>query len=268
MTREQLLSQLNHRLGEGFVDFGAEPAARNEALALCDEQLMEKMLDAGTLTDADIIPAVARRHVFPCWFGAALRLDGVDALLEGLDRYTRPAPALHAFGARVFKVSQDEQGTRLTWLRVTGGELKVKALLSGEADGEPWAEKSEPAATVLRRKIYPDRGHRPGTGVRRDWPDPCKARHRAWGRAGQRCAGAGAGAQLSGAAAGGCGCARRARQAAPAGGGRTPAPCGVERDTGRNSCAADGRGTAGSAAQPVGGAVRAGGILWPGRYFV
>ena len=142
MTREQLLTQLNHRLGEGFVDFGAEPAARNEALALCDEQLMEKMLDTGTLTDADIIPAVARRHVFPCWFGAALRLDGVDALLEGLDRYTRPAPALHAFGARVFKVSQDEQGARLTWLRVTGGELKVKALLSGEADGEPWAEKA------------------------------------------------------------------------------------------------------------------------------
>ena len=142
MTREQLLTQLNHRLGEGFVDFGAEPAARNEALALCDEQLMEKMLDAGTLTDADIIPAVARRHVFPCWFGAALRLDGVDALLDGLDRCTRPAPALHAFGARVFKVSQDEQGTRLTWLRVTGGELKVKALLTGEADGEPWAEKA------------------------------------------------------------------------------------------------------------------------------
>ena len=142
MTREQLLTQLNHRLGEGFVDFGTEPAARNEALALCDEQLMEKMLDAGTLTDADIIPAVARRHVFPCWFGAALRLDGVDALLEGLDRYTRPAPALHAFGARVFKVSQDEQGARLTWLRVTGGELKVKALLTGEADGEPWAEKA------------------------------------------------------------------------------------------------------------------------------
>ena len=73
MTREQLLTQLNHRLGEGFVDFGAEPAARNEALALCDEQLMEKILDTGTLTDADIIPAVARRHVFPCWFGAALR---------------------------------------------------------------------------------------------------------------------------------------------------------------------------------------------------
>ena len=62
--------------------------------------------------------------------------------MEGLDRYTRPAPALHAFGARVFKVSQDEQGARLTWLRVTGGELKVKTLLTGEADGEPWAEKA------------------------------------------------------------------------------------------------------------------------------
>ena len=62
--------------------------------------------------------------------------------LDGIDRYTRPAPALDAFGAKVFKVSQDEQGTRLTWLRVTGGELKVKAQLSGEADGEPWEEKA------------------------------------------------------------------------------------------------------------------------------
>ena len=62
--------------------------------------------------------------------------------MEGLDRYTRPAPALEAFGAKVFKVSQDEQGNRLTWLRVTGGVLKVKAQLTGEADGEPWAEKA------------------------------------------------------------------------------------------------------------------------------
>ena len=147
-NREELLTQLNRRLGEGFVDFGAVQADRDEALAVCDETLMERMLDAGALTDADIIPAVARRHVFPCWFGHALRrteadeMDSVDALLAGLDRFTRPAPALEAFGAKVFKVSQDEQGTRLTWLRVTGGELKVKAQLSGETDGEPWAEKA------------------------------------------------------------------------------------------------------------------------------
>ena len=142
MERQELLAQLNRRLGEGFVDFGAEQADRDEALALCDENLMDRMLDAGQLQDADLIPAIARRHVFPCWFGAALKLEGVDELLDGLDRYTRPAPALEAFGAKVFKVSQDEQGARLTWLRVTGGELKVKAQLTGEADGEPWAEKA------------------------------------------------------------------------------------------------------------------------------
>ena len=138
--REALLTQLNRQLGDGFVDFGAEQADRDEALALCDERLMETMLDRGSLTDTDLIPAIARRHVFPCWFGSALKLQGVDALVEGLDRYTRPAPALEAFGAKVFKVSQDEQGNRLTWLRVTGGVLKVKAQLTGEADGEPWAE--------------------------------------------------------------------------------------------------------------------------------
>lgn len=142
MERQELLAQLNRRLGEGFVDFGAEQADRDEALALCDENLMGRVLDAGQLQDADLIPAIARRHVFPCWFGAALKLEGVDALLAGLDRYTRPAPALEAFGAKVFKVSQDEQGARLTWLRVTGGELKVKAQLTGEADGESWAEKA------------------------------------------------------------------------------------------------------------------------------
>ena len=140
--RAALLTQLNRRLGDGFVDFGAEQADRDEALALCDERLMETMLDRGILTDTDLIPAIARRHVFPCWFGSALKLQGVDALVEGLERYTRPAPALEAFGAKVFKVSQDEQGNRLTWLRVTGGVLKVKAQLTGEADGEPWAEKA------------------------------------------------------------------------------------------------------------------------------
>ena len=141
-SKEELLAQLNHRLGEGFVDFGMPQADRDDALALCDENLMNRMLEAGQLTDAEIIPAIARRHVFPCWFGSALKLDGVEELLGGLDRFTRPAPALDTFGAKVFKVSQDEQGARLTWLRVTGGELKVKAQLSGEVDGEPWAEKA------------------------------------------------------------------------------------------------------------------------------
>ena len=142
MERQALLDQLNHRLGEGFVDFGAPQAARDEAAALCDENLMDQLLDAGALTEAQLVPAIARRHLFPCWFGSALKLEGVDQLLEGLDRYTRPAPALEAFGAKVFKISQDDQGSRLTWLRVTGGQLKVKAQLTGTAEGEPWAEKA------------------------------------------------------------------------------------------------------------------------------
>ena len=159
--REALLAQLTHRLGEGFVDFGTDADARDEALALCDERLMEAVLENGALSDAQITAAIARRHVFPCWFGAALRLEGVDALLAGLDAYTRPAPALDAFGAKVFKLSPDEQGGRLTWLRVTGGSLKVKALLQGEADGEPWAEKANQlrlysgAKYTLAEEVFP-----------------------------------------------------------------------------------------------------------------
>ena len=159
--REALLAQLTHRLGEGFVDFGTDADARDEALALCDERLMEAVLENGALSDAQITAAIARRHVFPCWFGAALKLEGVDALLAGLDAYTRPAPALDAFGAKVFKLSPDEQGGRLTWLRVTGGSLKVKALLQGEADGEPWAEKANQlrlysgAKYTLAEEVFP-----------------------------------------------------------------------------------------------------------------
>ena len=172
--KEALLSQLSHRLGDGFVDFGAEQAERDEALALCDERLMEKMLDAGSLTAEDIIPAIARRHVFPCWFGVALQrenaggLQGVDELLAGLDEYTRAAPALEAFGARVFKVSQDERGERLTWLRVTGGELKVKAQLTGEADGEPWAEKANQLRLYSGAKYTPRLSRGPSKWKHRD----------------------------------------------------------------------------------------------------
>ena len=159
--REALLAQLTHRLGEGFVDFGTDANARDEALALCDERLMEAVLENGALSKEQITAAIARRHVFPCWFGAALKLEGVDALLAGLDAYTRPAPALDAFGAKVFKLSPDEQGGRLTWLRVTGGSLKVKALLQGEADGEPWAEKANQlrlysgAKYTLAEEVFP-----------------------------------------------------------------------------------------------------------------
>ena len=106
--KEALLSQLSHRLGDGFVDFGAEQAERDEALALCDERLMEKMLDAGTDAEDDHPGRrPAARLSLLVWRGLqrenAGGLQGVDELLTGLDEYTRAAPALEAFGARVSK---------------------------------------------------------------------------------------------------------------------------------------------------------------------
>lgn len=146
--KEALLSQLSHRLGDGFVDFGAEQAERDEALALCDERLMEKMLDAGSLTAEDIIPPSPGGTSFP----AGLAWPCRGRMPAAYRAWTSCWPALTNTPAPprrwklsvrgCSKVSQDERGERLTWLRVTGGELKVKAQLTGEADGEPWAEKA------------------------------------------------------------------------------------------------------------------------------
>ena len=120
------LRELRGRFGDGCVDFTAAPDP--EALALCSEPLMEEVLANGTPSRETLLMAIARRQVFPCFFGPALRLDGLDALLHGLQTLTRMPPAWGEFGARVFKVSEDA-GTRLSWLKVTGGVLHVKDTL-------------------------------------------------------------------------------------------------------------------------------------------
>lgn len=140
------LRELRGRFGDGCVDFGPDvpAAARAEALAMASEPLMEQVLAGGVPGTADIVTAIARREVFPCFFGAALRLDGVDALLDGLRRYTRQPEASEAFGARVFKISADDQGARLTWLKVTGGSLKAKAVLESREDARvSFGEKAD-----------------------------------------------------------------------------------------------------------------------------
>ena len=123
------LRELRGRFGDGCVDFTGEPDP--EALALCSEPLMEEVLANGAPAPNTLAAAVARRQVFPCFFGAALRLEGLDRLLEALQALTRMPPVWPEFGARVFKISQDDAGTRLTWLKVTGGTLPVKAVLPG-----------------------------------------------------------------------------------------------------------------------------------------
>lgn len=142
--RAALQQQLCQRLDAACVDMSADvpPLGRDEALAVCAESLMEQFLETGTLSQESLAAAVSARQVFPCFYGSALRLDGVDALLHGLAADTNPPQASAAFGAQVFKVAQDAQGARLTYLKITGGSLRVRAAVQGQsADGAPWEEK-------------------------------------------------------------------------------------------------------------------------------
>lgn len=139
--RTAVLEELRQRLGAGCVDFGAAPEQVAEEAAVCGEAALEEFLETGAVTDGTLRQLVGERALFPCFFGSALKLEGVKALLEGLERYA-PAPAYPAeFGARVYKISRDGQGARLTHLKVTGGTLRVKDLLRGP--GGAWEEKAD-----------------------------------------------------------------------------------------------------------------------------
>ncbi len=128
--KEKLLSQLQRRLSPGCVDFGSGWEALAENAALCDDALLETYLESGTVTRGNLRGLIEKRKLFPCCFGAALRLEGVDMLLEILDTYA-PRPVRGAeFAARVYKISRDPQGNRLTWLKLTGGSLSVRSQIS------------------------------------------------------------------------------------------------------------------------------------------
>ena len=125
--RDCLMESLRHELGEGCVDF--TPAARDrrmEQLATCREDALEAYLDTGTVPEELVRQLVRQRLAFPCWFGSGLKLEGIDEFLEGLARYVEPPAYPAAFSARVFKISHDAQGKRLTHLKVTGGTLRVR----------------------------------------------------------------------------------------------------------------------------------------------
>ena len=124
--RQKLLEELGQKLDERCVDFGVTGDEFYDALAMCDEYLMESYLEEGMIEDTDIADAIKKRHVFPCFFGSALKMEGVEELLRGMETYTQCPVYGEAFGARVYKISRDDQGNRLTHLKVTGGVLKVK----------------------------------------------------------------------------------------------------------------------------------------------
>ena len=138
-----LMTQLSRTLSAECVDFSAPVSERDEALALCGETALEQMLEHGAVTDACIADMVEQRAVFPCFFGSALKMQGVEELLAALDTFTLEPDYPDAFGTRVFKISRDAQGARLTWLKVTGGTLRVKAPLTYDAQGKTYSEKAD-----------------------------------------------------------------------------------------------------------------------------
>ena len=158
--RAELLEQLQNTFSPHCVDFTEDRDTIAENAAMCDEALLETYLETGIVTDANIRELMSARQIFPCCFGTALKLEGVDTLLDILDTYG-PIPQYQAeFSAKVHKISRDPQGNRLTWLKITGGSLNVRSTLSytnrkGEEIGEKViqirlysGEKFTPAETV------------------------------------------------------------------------------------------------------------------------
>ncbi len=145
-----LMEELTKRLDEKCINFsaGLETEEAKENIAVCDEAVLEHYLESGEIEREEIINLIAKRKVFPCYFGSALKIQGVEEFLRGIETFTRECAYPEEFGARVFKIARDAQGNRLTYLKITGGSLKVKMLLSnekeaGEGKEELWEEKAE-----------------------------------------------------------------------------------------------------------------------------
>ncbi len=183
-NRGQLLAQLRERLSDGCADFSGDRDELLEQAAMCGEELMERYLDTGMLDDSDLSALIVERKLFPCFFGSALKVEGVEELLDGLDRYTLEPDWPQAFAARVFKISRDEKGERLTWLKVTGGVLKVRDVIKGP----DWEEKATqlrlysgakftpaeeaPAGTVCAVTGLSQTRAGQGLGAEEDWEGP------------------------------------------------------------------------------------------------
>lgn len=153
--RARLLKELQTGLDGGCLDFGSARAGESlaEALAMCSEPLMEEYLETGAVSAETVAGAVKERRVFPCYFGSALHMNGVEELLQGLKSYSLLPEYGEEFGARVYKISRDAGGNRLTHLRVTGGELKVKMLL--DTMGCSPAQGSTAQGSTARSSLLP-----------------------------------------------------------------------------------------------------------------
>ncbi len=140
--KDGCLAELRRRLSDRCVDL-SDPDC-GEELALCSEELLEAVLEGRAPTREQLAGAIAKRQLFPCFFGSALKLEGVAPLLEALQDLTLPLPRREEFGARIYKVTRDDNGVRLSWMKITGGALGVKEELSARPDApRPWQAKAD-----------------------------------------------------------------------------------------------------------------------------
>lgn len=138
--RDYLMDNIRHRLSDGCVDFLCEDSG--EQIAMCDEAMLEHFLETGANDEQDVVNAIAGRKLFPCYFGSALKNEGVSELLDGMNRYVVEPVRGEEFGARVFKIGRDDKGERLTYMKVTGEVLKLKDVLTlRNSQGEESHEK-------------------------------------------------------------------------------------------------------------------------------
>ena len=129
--KSHLLEELNRRFGDGFIDFSiCRTDAFYESIAMCDENALETYMNNSEVPGNMIAKMIAERKVFPCFFGSALKLDGVEQFMDHLCEYTMEKTYPEEFAAKVFKVTRDDNGKRLSWMKITGGELKVKQLIT------------------------------------------------------------------------------------------------------------------------------------------
>ena len=129
-TREALMADIRSRLSDACVDFTEENDDWQETLAQCSEKALDRYLEAGKVDDATVAELIRERLVFPCRFGSGLKFEGTAEFLDLLERFILPAPRSDVFGAKVFKITHDENGAKITHLKVTGGTLAVRDAVS------------------------------------------------------------------------------------------------------------------------------------------
>lgn len=148
--KAKILADLENRLDEGCIDFSEITEETYDRLAMCDEKVMEEYLESEKVEEDTIAEMIGNRKVYPCYFGSALKMEGVQEFMDGMTAYVEKNEQINStdtntsnFGAKVFKISRDPAGSRLTYLKVTSGTLKVKDTLTGIAGKQQSKKESD-----------------------------------------------------------------------------------------------------------------------------